>query len=171
MPYNTNLSRSRGRGFEDQIVRRLHSLGYVKAKKNVLSGSTLKKPYDIKVPPFRLKIEAKRTMKNYITILSKWMDRITDLYVVVFAIGRYAGKKQIDMHAISKCQERPFGETHVPIIEMRKAKRIKLSDIMGEALICYEDEYYYIQSFENLMQTKFPIRVDKHLPWGDHDGE
>jgi Holliday junction resolvase len=79
-------SRGRGRDFETRVKQRLEKWGF-RAKKVVLSGATKKKPYDIIVSPFRLKIEAKRRMGEGIIIESKWLKKIAPKYIVVFAAG------------------------------------------------------------------------------------
>ena len=151
--YNTNLSRSRGRGFELQVLKRLHGLGF-EAKRKVLSGATLATPYDVIVSPYRLKIEAKRTMKEYITLQKKWLDKVTQNLILVFAVGIYRGKKQIEMFALS-----PFWQNVAledKCIVMKKNKRIFKAQLynpqVGRVIVKCDGKVFEIQPFEQYMK-------------------
>lgn len=163
----SRLSRGRGRGFEDKVVKRLTSLGY-KSKKKVLSGSNLKKPYDVIVSPYRLKIEAKRTMKEHITILDKWLRKIGPKLIVVFAVGRYSGKKQVEMFAISLASEyNPAAKLGAKI---RKSRKIDGEDIKkAQHFVLYGEGHrtYFGQPFEEYMQFHYPIGGQKDVSAGD----
>mgnify|MGYP001340653165 CR=1 FL=1 len=159
MAYNTNLSRSRGRGFEVQVVKRLHALGY-QAKKMLLSGGHLAKPYDVIVRPYRLKIEAKRTMKNHITMQAKWLNKVSDKLIIVFAVGKYGGRGTIEMFALSPGTMDTVKMTD-PIggaVIMKKAKKIDKEKILSAPfLILYNKKNYLVEKFEDYMARKYSL--------------
>ena len=149
MAYNTRTSRSRGRGFENQVVKRLTAMGF-KSKKILLSGSHLAKPYDVIVSPFRLKIEAKRTMKDHITFMAKWLDKVSDKLIIVFAVGKYSGGKPVEMWALS-----PDALVRTwPIIEMKKAKKVERETILKAPFtLMYNGRQFMVQTFEGYMKS------------------
>jgi len=101
------MSTSKGRKYE-YIVRDFCAALGLKARRRKLSGSDLKKPYDVKVygakwmPKdeatrkrlFPLFIEAKRRMSRGDTIVLEkdWLDKIGVRSIVVFAVGRHPGR-------------------------------------------------------------------------------
>lgn len=153
----SRLSRGRGRNFENHVVKRLTSLGY-KAKKKLLSGSYLKKPYDVIVSPCRLKIEAKRTLKEHITIQDKWLRRIGPKLIVVFAVGRYSGKRQVEMFALSlPSLKDPLAKMGVKI---RKSRKIEGEDIKkAQYFVLYGEDHrtYFGQPLERYMKINYPL--------------
>ena len=152
MAYNTNLSRSRGRGFEVQVVDRLKGLGY-SAKKVLLSGSHLAKPYDVIVKGLRLKIEAKRTMKDYISLQGKWLDKVSDKLILVFAVGRYSGGRTIEMWALSPCPHPMLNPSSA--ILMRKNKRIYREEL--PFWLSYNGKPFAAVPLEDYMESRYPL--------------
>jgi len=163
--YNTNLSRSRGKGFEAQVVKRLCALGY-QAKKILLSGSHLAKPYDVIVKPYRLKIEAKRTMKNHITMQAKWLDKVSNKLILVFAVGKYGGKKSIEMFSLSFLPT-PMGKATEVVglvdstknmVKMRRSKKIPKEHMaLVPFLVLYDERFYLVEKFEDYMEKHYSL--------------
>lgn len=153
----SRLSRGRGRSFENHVVKRLASLGY-KSKKKLLSGSYLKKPYDVIVSPWRLKIEAKRTLKEHITIQDKWLRRIGPKLIVVFAVGRYSGKRQIEMFAIAlPTLKDPCARLGCKIRKFRKIDGEDIKKAQYFVLNTEDHRTYFGQPLERYMKINYPL--------------
>lgn len=162
----SRLSRGRGRNFENDVVKRLTSLGY-KSKKKLLSGSYLKKPYDIIVSPWRLKIEAKRTMKEHITIQDKWLRRIGPKLIVVFAVGNYHGKRQIEMFAISLPSDKdPLAKLGAKISKYRQISGENIREAQYFVLTTEDHRTYFGQPLERYMRVNYPLE-EKNDSAGD----
>lgn len=159
----SQLSRGRGRRFEDQVVERLHSLGYKRAKKKLLSGSYLKTPYDVSVPPFKLKLEAKRTLNDFIPMQRKWLSRVSPLLSIVFAIGRFSGGQPILMHSASLISDKARAELDVDsftVVEMQSTKRIKKDQLIFRFVLKCNGVEYLVEPFEEYLKREFLINVD-----------
>lgn len=158
----SRLSRGRGKRFEDQVVERLHSLGY-RAKKKLLSGSYLKTPYDITVSPFKLKLEAKRTLKDFIGMQKKWLDKIGPLLSLVFAIGSFAGKGNVAMYSAALISDKVRKELDIEsltIVEVRSEKRIKKDQLIFRFIVRCAGIDYLIEPFEKYLEREFPLNVN-----------
>jgi hypothetical protein len=165
--YDTSLSRSRGRGFENQVVKTLKAWGYTRTERKLLSGSNLKTPYDVKVSPFRLKIECKRTAKSHIGIQGKWLDKISDNLILVFAVGLKISKKNpiycISSHRGDKGQ---FFD-----MEVKKNKKINVCDHLFEIersgresawvkdsfYLVHDGKLFWVQDFKSYMEQNWKI--------------
>ena len=155
------MSRGRGRRFEDQVVERLHLLGY-KAKKKLLSGSYLKTPYDVSVSPFKLKLEAKRTLKDFIGMEGKWLNKVGPLLSLVFAVGSFAGKQAVEMFSVSLVPNSAIPEMvdRYPVVVVKSVKRIKKEQLITTFVIEYGGRKFFVEPFENYLKREFSLNVD-----------
>ena len=161
-------SRGRGRGFETIVVKRLIKWGY-NAKKVVLSGATKKKPYDVLVSPFRLKLEAKRRHGEGIIIEAKWLNKIAPKYAVTFAAGARISQT-VRICAISQAngtdnmveveipgKSKTFGAVDGKFV-VRRAKALGDLVIEPPFLILHDGKKFLVEYFEDYMSKN----------WGQH---
>jgi len=170
--------RSKGKGysFEIQVINELKKMGYAGAKRVARSGAAHKKPYDVKVSPFRLKLEAKRRMGGSIPIEGKWLDRIAPKFAMVFAVGRRLGRGENDaiMYSISLANE----THHFPEVRMSVSKTVHvrgneftiprgkgLDDLVvkDKFIILYGEKKYLVQDFHEYMSVNWEVKKNELL--------
>lgn len=159
----SRLSRGRGRSFERQVLERLRSLGYTKAKRKLLSGAYLKTPYDITVSPFKLKLEAKRTLKDFIGMQKKWLDKVGPLLSLVFAIGSFVGKGSIAMYSAALISDKARKELDIEsftVVEVQSVKRIKADQLIFRFIVRCAGIDYLVEPFEKYLEREFPLNAN-----------
>lgn len=161
-------SRGRGRGFETYVVNHLKKMGYTRAKKIELSGMTRKKPYDVKVPPLRLKLECKRRMGESLPLDGKWLNRISPNFAIVFAVGPRIAPNGARLYAISLADK----DANYPEVQMNKCKtiyvnvneftipRLGLADVVVQDrfIIVYNDRKFLVQDFDEYMKFNWEVK-------------
>ena len=157
------MSTTKGRTYE-YIVRDFCVALGIRARRRKLSGSDLKKPYDVKLigmaatdtdPALRRKlfpvfIEAKRRMfeGDAITLEKDWIDRIGVRNIVVFAVGRHPGRP---MRHYCICQPQQVSpEVHfVNELHMKKYMKVKEEQVENKPAKLYcGDKIFCIVTFE-----------------------
>jgi len=163
-------SRSRGRGGEGYVIKRLTGWGY-QAKRMVLSGGNLAKPYDVIVSPFRLKIEVKRRMAEAITINHKWLRKVAPKYIVVFGIGPRMSEMN-RLYAISLFRGKPFDGPQVSVVKDRLLRRANgqfvirrpgLSDLVisGDFCLVHGEKKFLVQDFCQYMKENWTFAGER----------
>lgn len=109
------MSTTKGRVYENYLKGYCWGLG-LKATRRLLSGSGLKKPYDVLVAG-KLHIEAKRRLKhNAIVIQGEWLSKIDKNNIVVFTAGKTPGVPLL-LSAVCKYDAKYIHAEHAPEIQ------------------------------------------------------
>jgi len=163
-------SRDIGYGFEYRIRSYLHEIGYSKAIRKLMSGSAMKDPHDLVVSPYRLRIEAKRTMKDSIRITKAWLDKyIRKDRILVFAIGKKSGIPMSErMHAISMWPETPpiiLSEAIANRIHMKKKSvRYTEKELIQMSSIQCGTKLYLVMKMKDYLRTFYPLTQEATTP-------
>lgn len=161
-----------GNAFEYQIKNYLHTLGYTKTTRKFLSGAAMKDPHDLVVSPYRLKIEAKRTMKDSIRITKRWLDKyIRKDRIMVFAMGNKRGRPLSErMHAISQWPTKTpiqLTEAIINVKHMMAKKSVRLieKDVQQMGSIqCSDNKLYLVMKLRDYLKAFCPQTPEVTAP-------
>jgi hypothetical protein len=159
-----------GTNFEYQIKNYLCVLGYHKTTRKLMSGAAMKDPHDLTVSPYRLKIEAKRTMKDLIRITKHWLDKyIRKDRILVFAMGNKRGVSLSErMYSISQWPHTPAAPLNEALLNMmhmvKKSIRLTEKDVRQVRSIQCGDKLYLVMKMKDYLKVFYPLTQEATAP-------
>ena len=145
------MSTTKGRTYENYIKEHCWSIG-IKATRRLLSGSNLKRPYDVLISG-KIRVEAKRRLAHAaITFEGEWLKEVGKNSIIVFTAGKSMGVK-LQLSVV--CQYLPtcpgVGATDGNTVEVKKYKTIQTEDFTKVHCLKHNNKLYSIMPLNDYL--------------------